>query len=139
MRTLGIIVANRCGALCRLCLRVSNGDSAVSAGIDGWRRTGQCTPAPAVIQVTYGKNVRLLGASGEIYIEVKGEPVAVDIPGRGTLFAVLKQGAPGEMPLLVRFRDMNDPKTLERVDPNDLAASFGPGVYLKRGDNRDHA
>ena len=40
--------------------------------------------------------------------------------------------APGDLPLLVRFRDINDPKTVERVDPNDLAASFGPGVYLKR-------
>ena len=112
---------------------------------------------------------------GEIYVEVKGEAVAVDIPGRGTLFAVLKQGqhhrsspewivpkafgfprrrhrsrrpkpafdrlralkgrvelAPGDLPLLVRFRDINDPKTVERVDPNDLAASFGPGAYLKR-------
>jgi len=36
------------------------------------------------------------------------------------------------MPLLVRFRDPNDPKTVERVDPNDLAASFGAGVKLTR-------
>ena len=40
--------------------------------------------------------------------------------------------APGDLPLLVRFRDINDPRTVERVDANDLAASFGPGVYLKR-------
>jgi hypothetical protein len=36
------------------------------------------------------------------------------------------------LPLLVRFRDVDDPKTVERVDPNDLAASFGPGVRLVR-------
>jgi len=36
------------------------------------------------------------------------------------------------LPLLVRFRDPNDPKTVERVDPNDLAASFGAGVKLVR-------
>ncbi len=30
--------------------------------------------------------------------------------------------------MLARFRDINDPKTLERVDPKNLAASFGPGV-----------
>jgi hypothetical protein len=142
---------------------------ALTVEADGVEHTGSC-----VIQVTYGKNVRLMGASGEIYIEVKGEAVAVDIPGRGTLFAVLKAGehhrsspewivpkafgfpgggigsppepsfdrlralkgrvelAPGDLPLLVRFRDINDPKTVERVDPNDLAASFGPGAYLKR-------
>ena len=46
--------------------------------------------------------------------------------------------APGDLPLLVRFRDINDPTTVERVDPNDLAASFGPGVYAQAGDDRDH-
>jgi hypothetical protein len=34
--------------------------------------------------------------------------------------------------LLVRFRDPNDPKTVERVDPGNLAASFGAGVALAR-------
>lgn len=37
-----------------------------------------------------------------------------------------------EIPLLVRFRDLEDPMTVERVDPGDLSAHFGPGVYLKR-------
>ncbi len=41
----------------------------------------------------------------------------------------------GEVPianlgLLVRFRDPNDPTTVERVDPHNLAASFGVGVRL---------
>ena len=31
-----------------------------------------------------------------------------------------------KLPMLVRFRNINDPTTVERVDPNDLAASFGP-------------
>jgi hypothetical protein len=35
-----------------------------------------------------------------------------------------------ELPLLVRFGDLSHPETVERVDPNDLAASFGPGVRL---------
>jgi hypothetical protein len=35
-------------------------------------------------------------------------------------------------PLLVTFRDITDPKTVVRVDPDDLAASFGAGVRLKR-------
>lgn len=34
------------------------------------------------------------------------------------------------LPLLVRFKDINDPRSVERVDPNDLAASFGPSVRL---------
>ncbi|WP_066268991.1 hypothetical protein [Blastomonas sp. CCH3-A3] len=35
-------------------------------------------------------------------------------------------------PMLVRFRDINDPTTVERVDPDALAASFGEGVKLRR-------
>jgi hypothetical protein len=37
----------------------------------------------------------------------------------------------GEYPLLVTFTDINDPKTVNQVDPADLAASFGPGFSLK--------
>ena len=36
------------------------------------------------------------------------------------------------MPLLVRFRDLNDPLTVEAVHPTNLAARFGPGVRLIR-------
>jgi hypothetical protein len=35
------------------------------------------------------------------------------------------------MPLLVTFTDITDPTTVQRVDPENLAASFGPGVRLK--------
>ena len=35
-------------------------------------------------------------------------------------------------PLLVTFGDINDPKTVEQVDPSNLEAAFGPGVSLKR-------
>jgi hypothetical protein len=35
------------------------------------------------------------------------------------------------LPMLVRFADLNDPKTVERVDPANLEASFGPGVKLE--------
>lgn len=36
------------------------------------------------------------------------------------------------LPMMVRFGDIADPKTVERVDPCDLARSFGPGVRLAR-------
>jgi hypothetical protein len=36
------------------------------------------------------------------------------------------------LPLLVRFRELNDPKTVERVDPFDLGKSFGAGATLER-------
>jgi hypothetical protein len=35
------------------------------------------------------------------------------------------------LPVLVRFGDLNDPASVALVDPQDLAASFGPGVVLK--------
>ena len=36
-----------------------------------------------------------------------------------------------QIPMLVTFGDINDPKTVKRVDPNDLDASFGAGFSLK--------
>src|SRR5690606_12946635 len=39
---------------------------------------------------------------------------------------------PGECPYLVRFRDISDPRTVEAVDPENLAVTYGPGVRLRR-------
>jgi hypothetical protein len=36
------------------------------------------------------------------------------------------------LPLLVRFRDINDPKSVEEVDPLDIGKSFGGGAKLVR-------
>ncbi len=35
-------------------------------------------------------------------------------------------------PMLVTFGDLDDPTSVERVDPDDLAATFGEGVSLSR-------
>lgn len=40
--------------------------------------------------------------------------------------------SPDDYPLLVRFRDIDDPTSVERVEPDDLAASFGDGYALRR-------
>jgi hypothetical protein len=37
---------------------------------------------------------------------------------------------PYTLPLLLRFRDLNDPSSIEVVDPNDLEAAFGRGVRI---------
>ncbi|MEQ5786461.1 Hsp20/alpha crystallin family protein [Erythrobacter sp. NFXS35] len=111
---------------------------------------------------------------------VRGEAVAVDLPGDKTLFALLRSDndpdwasmvyvllAPQEnkafedalddvleitgertlprtwpadlwipersaYPMLVTFGDPADPTSVAKVDPDDLAASFGDGVRLKR-------
>jgi hypothetical protein len=39
----------------------------------------------------------------------------------------------GELPGLVRFRRLNDPATVEHVEPTDLATTFGSDVRLVRG------
>lgn len=115
---------------------------------------------------------------------VRGEAVAVDLPGGKTLFALLRsendndwarrvmfmlapeapegtadpfQARLDDMlelegpiqvprmwppvahlrqrsayPMMVTFGDLGDPTSVERVDPDDLAASFGGGVRLMR-------
>jgi hypothetical protein len=35
-----------------------------------------------------------------------------------------------QLPMLVRFKDLSDPRSVERVDPDDLPASFGPGTRI---------
>ncbi len=109
---------------------------------------------------------------------VRGEAVAVDLPGGQTLFALLRSSASvdwaayvhenvnleGDVaadddfyrriaadravwpvkrrqkvrvdvidnyPIFVRFRDLRDPKSVEQVNPDDLAATFGKGFALK--------
>jgi hypothetical protein len=46
--------------------------------------------------------------------------------------SLVKELPPAQIPMLVRFRDRNDPLTVEKVDPGTLAKSFGPGVNLRR-------
>lgn len=120
-------------------------------------------------------------ANSQLYLRVRGEAVAVDLPGGQTLFALLRSqsnnewsagivaalaprredpdGAPrfdgvllldgiaevprffppnriigrhSGYPMLVTFGDVDDPTSVKEVDPDDLAASFGEGVRLKR-------
>ncbi len=33
-----------------------------------------------------------------------------------------------QMPRMVRFNEIDYPQSIEHVDPEDLVASFGPGV-----------
>jgi hypothetical protein len=39
---------------------------------------------------------------------------------------------PDEYPLLVHFRNLNDPASVEKAEPQQLASSLGPGVRLRR-------
>ncbi len=43
-----------------------------------------------------------------------------------------EQASPSAYPRMVTFADLDDPTSVELVNPDDLAASFGEGVKLKR-------
>ena len=89
-----------------------------------------------VVEVAPGKYLfALLGGSEERFYRAARD--RFDGMRRGEwLGEIPRQTGPVELtgksvPLLVTFDDIADPKTVRRVEPSDLAASFGPGVALK--------
>lgn len=65
---------------------------------------------------------------------------AFPVDGASTPKGILEMNAMGhkektlslkDFPLIVTFKDMNDPKSVEAVKPDNLAAVFGAGVHLK--------
>lgn len=56
----------------------------------------------------------------------------IEIPARFTRHFGSGPGGEDARPILVRFANIADSRTVEKVDPDDLAASFGPGVRLRR-------
>lgn len=97
--------------------------------------TYQTKGEATVVEVAPGQYLFALigGADERFYAAARDRFDGMD---RGEwLFEIPKQTEPvaltgGTIPLLVTFTDINDPTTVTRVDPGDLAASFGPGVRL---------
>jgi hypothetical protein len=56
----------------------------------------------------------------------------VEVADRFENLRETRELAPDQYPMLVTFTDINDPATVREVDPDNLAATFGPGVSLKR-------
>jgi hypothetical protein len=56
----------------------------------------------------------------------------VEVAGRLEALRETRELARDQYPLLVTFTDINDPTTVLKVEPDNLAATFGPGVSLKR-------
>lgn len=78
---------------------------------------------------------RVLQRTGEVNRVNPGpyeEPWLVDTARKIEAARGVREVATGDLPFMVRFRDIGDPKTVEAVDPGDLAASFGSGVRLGR-------
>lgn len=73
---------------------------------------------------------------GEAWEEVFDNVLLLE--GRGPITLPRTWPAQGHLeertayPMLVTFRDLADPTSVEEVDPDDLAATFGEGVRLKR-------
>lgn len=90
----------------------------------------------ALLKRVYRRNHHLDELSGDVvlragytkYDQESYAELARDIAATEGVIEVLPQ----ELPMLVRFRDIDDPATVEKVDPNNLAKSFGAGVRLKR-------
>lgn len=136
--------------------------------LTGWVEChGEIVHGSSVIEITRTRGYGTVGG------KVRGEAVAIDIPGRTTLFLLLRDIdsqdwaiwmphhafatqldaaattdgkvldrlsnspgttatlAPADYPMMVRFRDISDPATIELVDPANLGASFGPGVTFR--------
>lgn len=88
-----------------------------------------------LIPDTYAVLKMLDPAGPEGWIEKAFRVAGGDTPKGPQTFAFSSPqnyGKGAEYPLFVRFKDIKDPKTVELVMPNDLAASFGAGVRLKR-------
>lgn len=134
------------------------------------------------VEQTLGRSA-MNPAGQAVQRRIRGEAVAVDLPGGRTLFALLRSeensdwagyimqwlapDRPGDgfaealddmlalegrgpiavprtleilrgrppvsaYPMLVTFDDPADPTSVQPVDPDDLAATFGPGVALRR-------
>ena len=113
---------------------------------DGMGWSYDLTGEAVVVEVAPGRFLfALLKGAGTT--EYMGSVAAASITGRegrvidGALFDEVRDKrdrAAGvitvpevQYPLLVTFGDIADPASVRLVDPDDLAASFGPGVRLK--------
>src|SRR5258707_10946399 len=77
----------------------------LEADVDGEPATGS-----SVIEVSYGKKPRLLPNESELYVDVRGEAVALDLGQRGMLFALLKGGEDSRSgPAYIVLRAFNFP------------------------------
>ena len=72
-----------------------------------------------VAAFTAGRIIGIGNASADMLAEIERRRDVVEV-------------APSLLPMLVRFRNLKDPGSVERVDPGDLAGIYGPDVKLVR-------
>lgn len=67
--------------------------------------------------------------------QLKSQTGVFDVPREGPTVWTRRQSHPkmeSWWPILVHFRDIRDPKSVEQVDPDNAAASLGAGVRIRR-------
>ena len=93
----------------------------------GYGRSGEA----AVVEVAPGKYLFALLPGPDAYsIFSQGGTPQEDAPKIAALRE--SRAIPARLyPVLVTFSDINNPKSVRKVDPKNLAATFGPGYALK--------
>ncbi|MBZ0164879.1 MAG: hypothetical protein K8H74_19480 [Notoacmeibacter sp.] len=107
------------------------GEQLMSASEVNYGVTGEAT----VVEVAPGRILfALLDGSEERFYRAVREQLPTSKRGEWLALIPLIEGAVElrheNYPLMVTFTDIADPKTVKRVDPDNLAASFGPGYRL---------
>lgn len=91
-----------------------------------------------VVEVAPGKYLFALVGEGTRYIALRtfaaesGASVTPEGFAAASKVRGIRNVPRDNYPLLVTFTDITDPKTVQKIDPDNLVASFGPGVALKR-------
>jgi hypothetical protein len=92
-----------------------------------YKMTGEA----AVLELAPGKYLfALLNLPSAPSVFLPDAPREEAIPKMPSLLGQTRSLTPDQYPLLVTFGDINDPASVRRVDPADLAASFGAGYRL---------
>jgi hypothetical protein len=106
----------------------------------GARGAGALSGEAVVMEIASGRYlfVLLRDYSADTAVQLFAEPpVKTGLPeeyqavlDRLVNLRAKRELARNQYPLLVTFDDINDPASVKRVDPDNLAASFGPGFSL---------
>ena len=100
--------------------------------LDGEDGQGAAAYAENAYEPVLAKKVGPLGlhvSEGDLLRELKRQREPMVLPRK--VVGRFREPRP-IYPFFVRFRDLRDPASVEQVDPDDLAASFGTGFKLRR-------